>query len=136
LIFSENLKRRISDNGWPYCYRFYSEQAASAFEAYISAFCFSNKNILAERDQTSIDRHIYYRFYEKKLLHNTELLSFSRSTLKSVIVPSGNFFVGLDNGDYLYFGEGSIKRLFGGGLGKLSEDVGYHHLMAASYNQR
>ena len=136
LIFSENLKRRISENGWPYCYRFYSEQATSAFEAYISAFCFSNKNILAERYQTSIDRSVYYCFYEKKLLHNTELLSFSQSTLKFVIGSSVNFFVGLDNGDYLYFGDGSIKKLFTDEIGRLPEDAGYHVLMTASYNQR
>jgi len=136
LIFSENLKRRISENGWPYCYRFYTEQATSAFDAYVSAFCFSNKSILVKKIQTSIDDHVYYRCYIKKLLHNTEILSFSRSTLKSVIGPTGNFFVGLVNGDYLYFGEGSIKRLFNYKLGKIPDDAGYHDLMAASYNQR
>lgn len=136
MSFTKKLKRKISENGWPYAYKFYSSQAFTAFEAYITVFCFINNNIVAEKQCTSIDGQVVYRFYLKKIFKKKELLSFSQNAVASVIGPSVEFFVGLTSGDYLYFGQGSIKRLFPDELGSLSAGATYQDLMTASYNRR
>ena len=56
--------------------------------------------------------------------------------VESVVGPSVEYFVGLAGGEYLYFGEGSIKRLYSDRLEPVSERPDYYELLAASYGQR
>lgn len=135
-VVTKEIGRRISSNGWPYSYRFKSEEAVPAFEAYTSAFCFCNKKIIVEEVSTGVDGHASYRFSRRKLLGKLDLISFSKDMVDSVVGPSFEYFVGLAGGDYLYFGEGAIKRLYSDILGPLSQEPDYHELMAASHSQR
>ena len=135
-MITKEIKLRIDSNGWPYSYRFHNREAIAAFEAYTSAFCFCNKNILAEEHRTSIDGHVSYVFRHQKLFSKIDLVSFSKNVVISIIGPSIEYFVGLSNGDYMYFGQGSIKRLYSDDLGHISKEPDYHELMAASYDQR
>jgi len=135
-IVTHEIERSIDSNGWPYSYRFEGKEAVSAFEAYTSAFCFCNKNIAAEEARTSIDGHVSYMFVRCKLMRKVELISFSKDMVESVVGPSVEYFVGLAGGEYLYFGEGSIKRLYSDRLEPVSERPDYYELLAASYGQR
>jgi|AntDeeMetagen681_2_1112603.scaffolds.fasta_scaffold08009_3 hypothetical protein len=135
-VVTKEIERRVSSYGWPYSYKFEAKEAFTAFEAYTSAFCFCNKKITAEEIRTSFDGHVSYKFYRRKLIGKIELISFSKDMIESVVGPSSEYFVGLAGGDYLYFGEGSIKRLYSDRLGAISEKPDYHDLLAASYSQR
>ncbi|HSO84829.1 hypothetical protein [Thiocapsa sp.] len=135
-VVTKEIERRISSNGWPYSYKFKAGEAVTAFDVYTSAFCFCNKKIIIEEVRTAVDGHVSYRFGQRKLLGRRDLVSFSKNMVESVVGPSFEYFVGLAGGDYLYFREGAIKRLYSGLLGPLSEEPDYHELMAASYSQR
>jgi hypothetical protein len=135
-IFGKELGARINNKEWPYSYRFVGSEASAAFEAYVSTFCYCNKRIVANQFRTSIDGHVSYEFEKKGIFGCKKMLSFSRSMIASVIGPSGEFFVGLSNSDYLYFGGGDIKRLYFENTEELPEEPDYHDLMAWSYCQR
>lgn len=135
-IFGKELGARINNKEWPYSYRFVGSTASAAFEAYVSTFCYCNKRIVANQFRTSIDGHISYEFKRKGIFGYKKMFSFSKSIITSVIGPSGEFFVGLSNSDYLYFGGGDIKRLYFENTDELPEEPDYHELMAWSYCQR